>query len=122
MKKIDLLFFLLIVPFLFTNCSSEYLKKNLILPQTGVLSAGKTWATVESSYVVIKDTPLKKGITIGHLRKGDIVTVFGRKTINDTDKKVIWLHLEEGWIPATCCKEYTYEAKAQTESKRLKQS
>ena len=114
------LFFISLILFL-SSCSVEYIKKNLTLPQTGVLSAGKTWATVVSSYVVIKDTPYIDGVTVGHLRKGDVVTVLGRKTIKDTDKRIVWLHLENGWIPDTCCLEYSYEAKAQTESKHLKE-
>jgi hypothetical protein len=84
------------------------------------------YGVVSVSYTHITDTPERDGASLGYLRRGSLVKIKERRSINRNGVGETWVLVEphpdgggQGWLPEDSLAVYDREERAQTAAQNL---
>lgn len=75
-----------------------------------------TWAVVLDPYAAYRNTTSWDSHVVNYCRKGDILQVTGRATINGSGT---WYKFDSGWLPESAVRLYSNRFRAETAAKQL---
>lgn len=101
------------------SCGKPRSIKSLDLPSTPVISETERFALVLDPYVALRDEPGETGITVAHVRRGEVYSITGKRIIDEGKSAAIWVDLGDGWCPAASVELYSSREKADTASARF---
>jgi hypothetical protein len=84
------------------------------------------YGVIDASYTLLMDKPEQGGVSLGYLRRGALVKVIERRSVNDRESTESWVLVEgseenpvEGWIRESVADIYENEYKAKTASELM---
>jgi hypothetical protein len=108
-------------------CSSCFLNKAgeavVTLPETPPLSRRIIgYGVIGVSYTPVTAEPNQVGLSLGYFRRGSIVEVIERRSVNHGEFAESWVFVEgayQGWLREAVVEIYDNEAQAKTAAERL---
>lgn len=101
------------------SCGNPRSIKSLDLPSTPVISESDRFALVLDPYVALRDEPGATGITVSHVRRGEVYPITGKRILDEGSTIAIWVDLGSGWCPVASIELYSSREKAETASARF---
>lgn len=101
------------------SCGNPRSIKSLDLPSTPVISESDRFALVLDPYVALRDKPGATGITVSHVRRGEVYPITGKRILDEGSSMAIWVDLGSGWCPLASVELYSSREKAETASVRF---
>ncbi|ULQ60084.1 hypothetical protein K7I13_01785 [Brucepastera parasyntrophica] len=92
----------------------------ITLPETSAVSDSARFALIVDPYISIRDKPGEDGITVSHGRRGSIFEVKGRRILKSGNSQIIWINIDDGWIPGPSVHLYSNYEQAQTAAELLR--
>lgn len=116
-NKFILLFLVISAGVLFFSCSKKEDQSNIELDNSVPLALAPDvkWAVITSPYASYKTTPDWDAPSTGHCRKGDILMITGKTTVDNTK----WYKFEQGWLTSDTFSIYSNRYKAISASELL---
>jgi hypothetical protein len=112
------LVFLFVLASVFVSCGRESGEALIIPPITSPLSRSVIgYGVISASYTHVVAEPNQSGLSLGYLRKGAIVEVLERRSVNHDGKSESWVFVEgsyRGWLGEDVIQVYNNEARAHT--------
>jgi hypothetical protein len=114
---------MLLVALFFGSCTGNSDEKPIVPPETPPLSRGVIgYGVISASYTHVAAEPNSSGISRGYLRRGSIVEVLERRSINLQGTLETWIFVGgsyQGWLREDVIQVYDNEAKARTAAESL---
>jgi hypothetical protein len=109
------------------SCRDNRSIKTLDFPTTPVISANDRYALVLEPYIALRDEPGEKGITMSHVRRGEVYEVTGKKIIDAGQSArsrvpTVWVRIGDGWCVVSSVELYSSREKAVTASSRFNEA
>ncbi len=101
------------------SCAKRGTISDISLPLSTRISTEGRFAVVSEPYVSLRDIPGSSGITVAHARRGDILSVKGKRLVPDGKTVVVWLDLGSGWVVESSVKLYSSESRAMNASRLI---
>lgn len=102
-----------------SSCRDSRSLRSLDLPSTPVITESDRFALVLDPYVALRDEPGPAGITVSHVRRGEVYAITGKRIIEEGKSHAVWVCLESGWCPVVSVELYSSRDKAETASARF---
>jgi len=102
-----------------SSCRDSRSLRSLDLPSTPVITESDRFALVLDLYVALRDEPGPTGITVSHVRRGEVYAITGKRIIEEGKSNAVWVCLEGGWCPVLSVELYSSREKAETASVRF---
>jgi hypothetical protein len=107
------------------SCGGESAEVILTLPETPPLTRTVIgYGVISSSYTHVAAEPSSTGLSLGYMRKGAIVEVLERRSVNRDGAVESWVFVGgtyRGWLREDVIQVYTSEAQAATAAESLVQ-
>jgi hypothetical protein len=122
--------FLILVALFFLSCSPNFPGRNagetvVVPPATPPLTRPVLgYGVISVSYTHVTAEPNQAGLSLGFFRRGSIVDVIERRSINHGEFAESWVFVEgayRGWLREDVIRIYDNEAKAKTAAESLVQ-
>lgn len=104
------------------SCRDSRSLRSIDLPSTPVVSESDRFALVLDPYIALRDEPGPTGITVSHVRRGEVYPITGKRILDDGSSTAIWVRLGDGWCALASVELYSSREKAITASARFSDS
>ncbi|MDR2404530.1 MAG: hypothetical protein LBD78_10940 [Spirochaetaceae bacterium] len=96
---------------------------SIVPPPTPLLSRQFIgYGVINVSYTHVTEEPVPNGVSLGYLRKGSVVQVLERRSVNNRGTVEIWVLVNgvcRGWLREDLVQVYSNEAQAKTAAETM---
>jgi hypothetical protein len=114
---------ILLAALFFFSCAGNSDEKPIIPPETPLLSRTVIgYGVISASYTHVAAEPNASGLSRGYLRRGSIVEVLERRSVNTQGTLESWIFVGgsyQGWLREDLIQVYDNEARARTAAESL---
>lgn len=116
MKRYFLIFLSLVI---FISCKKKIELSDFELYDQSEVFTENRFAVVARKYLTSLDIPSDEGISVSHLRVGEIFDVQETRIVKSNSEDVLWVKINDGWVLSSDVQLYNSFDKAKTASKEL---